>query len=99
MKNYPENRNHRRETLRQAVSFELSQVESGTVRNTVQQGVGVDLSPGGMGLVTRYPLHGGEVVKVLFPVTQGETRLPVFTEVMWAAPAGGEYRAGLRFLI
>lgn len=99
MRNHCENRSWQRNALHQALIFELSTKESGRLQNTVQQGVGIDLSPGGMGLVTGYPLKGGEVVKLLLPVTEGETRVPVYTEVMWSAPSGGEYRAGLRFLI
>jgi len=99
MKNLPEKRSNHRKSLRHSVSFELSANESGRLTNLVEQGIGVDLSPGGMGMTTRYPLKGGEVVKLFFPLTDGETKLPVFTEVMWSAPDAGEYRAGLRFLV
>ncbi|OGU07672.1 MAG: hypothetical protein A2075_22005 [Geobacteraceae bacterium GWC2_58_44] len=99
MKNLSEKRTESRKSLTQSVSFELSTMESGGLSNIVKRGFGVDLSAGGMGMTTRYPLKGGEVVKLLFPVTEGEMlNLPVFTEVMWAVPSGAEYRAGLRFL-
>ncbi|HEY5512213.1 MAG TPA: PilZ domain-containing protein [Geomonas sp.] len=99
MKNLSERRSNGRQTLRQAVSFELSLVESGRLDNIVEQGMGVDLSPGGMGMITQYPLKCGEVVKLLFPVTEDETRLPVFSEVMWSTSSAGEFRVGFRFLV
>ena len=46
-----------------------------------------------------YPLHAGDVLKLFFPVGEGDASLPVFSEVMWSRPADGEYRAGLRFLV
>jgi len=98
MKILSEKRYDTRTPLHQSVSFELSTMESGTLKNIVQQGLGVDLSPGGMGMLTQYPLKGGEVVKIFFPLTEGETKLPVLTEVMWSTYCVGEFRAGLRFL-
>ena len=72
---------------------------SGLPENILKNGMGVDLSPGGIGLTTDYPLHAGDVLKLFFPVGVGDASLPVFSEVMWSRPADGEYRAGLRFLV
>jgi hypothetical protein len=99
MKNLSEKRTDQRKSLAQAVSFELSTVEAGRIENVVIQGLGVDVSDGGMGMTTQYPLKGGEVVKIFFPVTEGETRVPILTEVMWSKYCAGEYRSGLRFLV
>lgn len=98
MKNATDNRTDTRMAFRQAVSFELSTMESGRFANIVEQGLGVDLCLGGMGMTTRYQLKSGDVLKLFFPVTEGETRLPVYTEVMWSRSAAGECRTGLRFL-
>lgn len=98
--NFPtEQRYDTRKSLQQNVSFELSTMEHGRPSNIVEQGVSVNLSQGGLGMITGYPLKSGEVVKLLFPVTEDAARVPVFTEVMWSEPAGAEYRVGLRFLM
>ena len=94
-----EKRTDKRKSLAQAISFELSTVDSDRIENVVIQGLGVDVSDGGMGMTTPYPLKGGEVVKIFFPVTEGETRVPILTEVMWSRYCAGEYRSGLRFLV
>src|SRR5512144_2147906 len=98
MKKYPVDRSCSRKSIRKPVSFELTLLESGRPVNILKSGVGVDLSPGGMGLTTDYPLHEGEVLKLFFPVEVGNASLPVYTEVVWAKPTDGEFRAGLRFL-
>lgn len=99
MKKSLEKRGSDRWDLEQPVTFELTVLSAGILTNLMADGVGIDLSAGGMGLVTEYPLQGGEVLKIFFPVTQGEARLPILTEVMWAAPNASRYRTGLRFLV
>ena len=98
MKKYPGDRSCSRKSIRKPVSFELSLMGSGHPVNILKSGVGVDLSSGGMGLTTDYPLHEGDVLKLFFPVDVGNTSLPVFSEVVWARATDGEFRAGLRFL-
>lgn len=98
MRNLREKRTDDRTPLRQTISFELSRVEAEGFATVVQMGESVDLSSGGMGMTTAYPLHGGQVVKLFFPVTEGAAALPVFTEVMWSEAVDGLYRSGLRFL-
>lgn len=87
-----------RESIHQPVSFELSEIESGRLRNIRKSGLGVDISPGGMGLTTDYPLKEGDVLKLYLPVAAGHASVPVFTEVIWLRPSDREFRAGLRFL-
>lgn len=99
MTNLPEKRTDTRESLAQPISFELSLVADGKMDNVLIQGLGVDLSSGGMGMTSPVPLKGGQVVKIFFPVTEGPTRVPVLTEVMWTKYCAGEYRSGLRFLV
>jgi hypothetical protein len=98
MAKYSENRSGSRECINQPVSFELSEIESGRLRNIQKSGLGVDISAGGMGLTTDYQLHTGNVLKLYFPVAAGHAHLPVFTEVIWSRPADGGFKAGLRFL-
>src|SRR6266568_1651230 len=98
MGKYPIERSCSRKNIRKPVSFELSLMGSGLPENIMKSGVGVDLGHGGIGLSTDYPLHEGDVLNLFFPVGVGNASLPVFSEVMWARPADGEFRAGLRFL-
>lgn len=98
MKNSSEKRAGTRESLAQAISFELTAIDAGKIENVVIQGLGVDLSDGGMGMTTHHPLKEGEVIRIFFPVTEGQTKVPILTEVMWSRYLAGEYRSGLRFL-
>jgi hypothetical protein len=82
----------------QAVTLELSVMESGQLGNVHRSGVGVDISLTGMGLKTDQALSKGEVLKVSLPVGAMEINMPVYSEVMWTRPEDGGYRAGLRFL-
>ena len=94
-----EKRTDTRKSLAQPISFELSMMTTGKTENVVIQGLGVDVSAGGVGMTSAFPLKGGQVVKIFFPVTEGKTRVPVLTEVMWSKFCAGEYRSGLRFLV
>ncbi len=58
----------------------------------------VDLSQGGIGLVTDLPLHEKDVIRVLIPGPEPSTNLPFRAEVIWAVPAKTGTRYGLRFL-
>ena len=87
-----------RETIHQAVSFELNEFEGGRPKIVMEYGLGVDISSGGVGLSTDYPLREGNVLKIYFPVSAGKARLPVFSEVVWLKPAPKGVKVGLRFL-
>ena len=98
MKKYPIERSCSRKSIRKPVSFELSVMGAGHPKNILKSGVGVDLSPGGIGLTTDYPLNKGDVLKLFFPVNVGNASLPVFSEVVWTQAVNEQFRVGLRFL-
>jgi hypothetical protein len=98
MKNYLVKRAGRRKNIRKPITFELSLLENGRPINILKSGVGVDLSPGGLGMTTAYPLHTGNILKLFFPAGVGNTSLPVFTEVVWSQTVDEHFRVGLRFL-
>ncbi len=58
----------------------------------------VDISEGGIGLVTRLPLHEKDVIRLLIPGPEPSTSLPLRAEVVWSVPARTGTRYGLRFL-
>lgn len=98
MEKKTEKRSVGREIFRQSVSFEMSVWESGQFGNVLENGSGVDISNGGIGLIMECPLEECDVLKLYFPIAAANTSLPVYTEVMWATPIQGKFRAGLRFL-
>ncbi len=98
MRKFPVERSSSRTRIRQSISFELSELEADRPEIVVTRGFGVDICDGGMGLITRYPLKAGAVLKIYFPVAAAKASLPVYSEVVWSKPTDGEYRAGLRFL-
>jgi hypothetical protein len=58
----------------------------------------VDISQGGIGLVTQLPLHEKDVIRILIPGPEPSTNLPLRAEVVWSIPARTSTRYGLRFL-
>lgn len=95
----PEKRSQNRIRVRQPLNFELTAFGSGRLSNTLEQGRGVDLSVGGMGMTTSFPLNAGQIVRLVTPTAGAEPSLPVLTEVMWSRFDNGEFRVGLRFLL
>ncbi len=58
----------------------------------------VDISQGGIGLVTQLPLRDKDVIRLLIPGPEPSTNLPLRAEVVWSVPARTSTRYGLRFL-
>ena len=58
----------------------------------------VDISQGGIGLVTRLSLRDKDVIRLLIPGPEPSTNLPLRAEVVWSVPARTSTRYGLRFL-
>ena len=98
MEEKPEKRLVRRKNIRQPISFEIGSKESGRFGNVMVKGRGVDICHGGIGLITKWRLEEGNVLKLCLPVAAAHTSLPVFAEVIWMTPVHGRFRAGLRFL-
>ena len=94
---HSDQRRSRRSSFGQPVAFALCKPE-GNPRIIGNIGFGVDISSGGLGVTTGYPLKKGDVLNIQLPVLDSATVLPVFSEVIWSIPASEEYRVGLRFL-
>lgn len=82
----------------QPVSLEVMGVEQGRVRDLRIDGTTVDISSGGLGMITAGMLGLGEVLKLNLAVSGMQVTLPLLAEVMWLRKMNGEYRAGLQFL-
>ena len=57
---------------------------------------GVDISACGLGLITKFSLTQGNVLKLLIPING--VSLPVFGVVKWSEPYKDKFRAGLQFV-
>jgi hypothetical protein len=84
-----------RSSFRESLEIEFSAISA---REKAGRGRGIDISSGGLGLETAAPLHKGEVVRLLVPLKESGTSMPVLAEVQWVLPMDQHYRAGLRFL-
>ena len=92
------NRQSEREALSQTLTFEMSGVLDGRLRNTTVRGLCRDVSSVGMGIVTPQPLREGDVLKLHVPLRAVRADLPVYAEVVWSRSDNGNFRSGLRFL-
>lgn len=82
----------------QPVVLEIWQQDAGRSRTIRKDGIGIDISAGGGGLSTSYPLKRGDVVKLFFPVGIMDVRLPVYSTVAWSQTTDSGCRAGVAFL-
>jgi hypothetical protein len=95
-----ENRAHRRWSHAGPVYFEPGTLdEAGRIPAAMQfLAQAVDISQGGIGLVTRLSLREKDVIRILIPGPEPSMSLPLRAEVVWAVPASASTRYGLRFL-
>jgi hypothetical protein len=80
------------------IQFDLCEMLPGRFVNSIRTGVTVDISDGGLGLVTKHPLKSGDVVKLEIPVEARHARLPIYSLIVWVTEADNHFKAGLRFL-
>jgi len=87
-----------RKKFDQPVLFEINTMEE-ALKNVRQTGIAIDISDGGLGLKTDFPIAEQSVLKFHIPVKEMEITLPVFAQVMWTKSDKSQFRSGLRFLI
>lgn len=80
------------------IQFDLNYVDAGGLITIEQEGVGVDISGRGLGIVTVYPLRRDDVLRLHFPLDTVETTLPVFARVAWTRMVENRFRVGLEFI-
>ncbi len=88
----------KRKIFNRPVEFELSATQEGRKEDILKNGEAMNISSGGLGLVTACTLKRGEVLKLYLPAIARSAALPVFSEVVWVRQAGAHVEAGLRFL-
>ncbi len=70
--------------------------EKGKITKT---GVSVDISMGGLGIITDYPLREGNVLNFENGIKRKNDRLKKAAVVKWAGKMYGKYRIGLAFIL
>lgn len=100
MERRPENRVFQRWIHARPVYFERGPLEEtgGSLMGVHFLAQAVDISEGGIGMISQLPLHEKEIIRVLVPGPEPSVSLPVRAEVVWSAPSRTSMRFGLRFL-
>lgn len=93
-----EKRTITRRNFEHPVSFDLIGGKPDNYKNVSRDGSGVDISPGGIGVLIDQPLEIGKIVRLMLPVVDGKTTIPVFSIARWTEAAGSRFRVGLQFL-
>jgi len=93
-----EKRNISRTEFLHPICFDMVGTKGNKYENISCQGLGVDISEGGIGFSTAHALEKGNVIKLLLPALDGKTTLPVFSVIRWSEALGTQFRVGLQFL-
>jgi hypothetical protein len=93
-----ENRLHPRKKINNRIGFDLAEEKKGNFERISSQGVGIDICPGGMGMITDQTLEKGRILKLLLPLFNGEVNVPVFSIIRWTEKKEDEVRVGVQFL-
>jgi len=85
-------RRHNRIPLKLAVECTMTVKKQSAVKSIQITGVVRDVSAGGVGLVTDYPLMQGNMIKIKSTAPE----IPKYGVVRWVCREGDSYRVGLR---
>ena len=59
----------------------------------------LDISDGGLCFETTDQLHAKQMIRMMLPVKEVNVSSPILGEVVWALPANGKFKVGVRFII
>jgi hypothetical protein len=93
-----EKRRHPRKEFSNRIGMDLVSEKKGNYNRISVQGTGIDISPGGLGIITDQPLEKGWVLKLVLPLSDGEINVPVFSVIKWTVPEKDGFRVGVQFL-
>ncbi len=85
-------RRHDRVSLKLTVEYCITVKKQSDVKNILLTGIVRDVSAGGVGLVTDYPLMQGNMIRI----KSSAPELPKYGVVRWVSKEGESYRVGLR---
>jgi hypothetical protein len=91
-------RDYERSSLITPIRYSLSGIDTDQLKKTENIAVSVDISEGGIGLITDYPLQPGHVVIFRNTVKRYDFPVKQAAVVRWAGKINGQCRAGLKFL-
>jgi len=60
-----------------------------------------NIASGGLRMVTKDPLHVGQIIKIDLPMPDSTASTPTLTEICWIRPLSGEgsLQVGLRYIL
>lgn len=93
--NLNEKRAYKREPYAQPIKFLVNIYEVYEVKKVTAEGIGVDISNGGIGFITECPLEPGHVLRFL--VTDENPLIADGGLVKWAVSNGSSTRVGVQF--
>jgi hypothetical protein len=93
-----EKRLHPRKQLCDRIGLDLAREEEGNLIRISTAGTGIDVSLGGMGIITDQALEKGRILKLLLPLFGDKIPVPVFSVIKWTERKDGSLRAGVQFL-
>ncbi len=80
------------------IHFEVTYDDAWGLDAMEHESVGIDISGGGLGMFTVYPLRKNEVLGLYFAPDAFKTAAPVFAKVAWTELVEKRFRAGLEFI-
>jgi hypothetical protein len=95
MKTFIEKRKHIRKSLNSRIDFIILSYNSSELNRIKSFGTIVDISEGGIGLFTRYPLEPGHVIEWDDETEKGNLHIAL---VKWSQNTEGDIRVGLAFI-
>lgn len=92
-------REHERSPFVKPLRYSLVCNEKSNQRKITKTGVSVDISKGGLGIITDYQLHEGNLVTFENGIKMKNEKLKKAAVVKWSGKMYGKYRIGLAFIL
>ena len=96
-----ERRDHVRAALSGSVTFEMSESLSEEFSVSPQRGDGdaIDVSEGGLSLLTKDTVEDGQIVRIKLPLPGMSIKTPTLAKVRWSKPHDKGYKVGVSFIL
>lgn len=91
-----EKRRYYRIQIKKNLCFELFNENS--KNNALYDGCCIDISQGGICILTDFYLKKGDIIKLLIPINSLNLTNPIIAKVIWTRYEKGCYRTGLEFV-
>ena len=91
-------REHERSPFVKPLRYSFSYDKKAEKKRITRTGVSVDISKGGLGIITDYPLHEGNMLTFENGIKMKNEKLRKAAVVKWSGKMYGKYRIGLAFI-